>query len=189
MRNVLAITSAFLLVGIFATAAGALNERLKPGDDFPGFMAKDLNGKMFFLKEHLGNTPNQKYKALIFSFCTSYCKPCRKEFPELEKLRAKYSAQGLGIFLIDVGENEEKAGALAAEIKTGLTMLVDRYGVVYKLVAEPGTPHTVLIDAAGKVRFVNTGFPEEKEKADHVIAELEKQIAAVLGAGGAGTSR
>jgi hypothetical protein len=66
-------------------------------------------------------------------------------------------------------------------------MLVDRYGVVFKLIGQPGTPHTVLLDGDGKVRFISTGFPEEK--AGEIIAELEKQIAAVLGAGGAPATR
>ncbi|MHB9031189.1 MAG: TlpA family protein disulfide reductase [Candidatus Latescibacterota bacterium] len=180
----------FVCVLLFITAAGAWsapNERLKVGDEFPSFGVKDLKGEFFFLREHVGNNPKKPHKALLFSFCTSYCQPCRKEYPELEKIREKYAPQGLGCYLIDVGEKEETVQVLAAEIKTRMGMLVDRYGVVFKLVGQPGTPHTVLLDGDGKVRFINTGFSEDK--AGEIIAEMEKQIAAILGAGGAPSTR
>lgn len=190
MKKALTITVVFLLAFMTVSVSGAAQkERLKVGDDFPGFVVKDLNGKFFFLKEHIGNSPNKKYKAILFSFCKYDCKPCRKEFPELEKLRVKYSGQGLGIFLIDIMEDEVTAKKLSSEIQTGLEMLVDRYGVVSKLSGVTGTPFTVLIDTEGKVQFANTGFPEEKEKAGEIIAELEKQITALLGAGSAGSTR
>ena len=101
----------------------------------------------------------------------------------------KYSGQGLGIFLIDIMEDEERVKKLASEIQTGLEILVDKYGVVSKLAEVTSTPYSVLIDTAGKIRFINTGFPDDKEKAGDVIAELEKQITAVLGAGGDTSSR
>jgi peroxiredoxin len=190
MKKVWAVSAVFLLALVLVNISGAAQkERLKVGDEFPGFVVKDLNGKFFFLKEHIGNAPNKKYKAILFSFCQYDCKPCRKEFPELDKLRVKYAGQGLGIFLIDIMEDEERARKLSSEIQTGLDMLVDRYGVVSKLAGVTGTPCTVLIDTTGKVRFANTGFPEEKEKAGDVITELENQIAAILGAGGDTSSR
>jgi thiol-disulfide isomerase/thioredoxin len=161
--------------------------RLKIGDVFPGFYLKDLKGNPFYLKEQAGNAPNKKYQAIIFSFCAYTCKPCRLEIPELEKINAKYKKQGLGVILIDVGDNEKVAQNLAVESKTSLTMLMDRYGVVLDLIGHPGLPHTVLVDGAGKVRYLNTAFSEEK--AGEIIKGMENEIRAVLGAASGDSSR
>jgi peroxiredoxin len=190
MKKTLTVITVFLLALSCVGISWAVpKEPLKVGDEFPGFSLKDLNGKFFFLKEHIANAPNKKFKAILFSFCKYDCKACRKEYPELDKLRVKYTGKGLGIFLIDIMEDEERAGKLSSEIKTGLDMLVDRYGVVAKLAGVSSTPFTVLIDDMGKIRYMHTGFPDDEGKAGEIIAELEKQIAVVLGAGGAGTSR
>lgn len=184
------ISAVALICITFITVVESLaapGPHLKIGDVFPGFFLKDLNGNSFYLKEQVGNTPTRKYQGILFSFCAYTCKPCRKEIPELEKLGAKYQKQGLGVILIDVGDNIKVAQSLAAELKTSLPMLVDRYGVVLDLVGHPGLPHTVLIDGAGKVRYLNTSFSEEK--ASEIITGLENEIKAVLDAASGASSR
>ena len=174
----LAVTVFCLLFVFIAEAWSAPRPRLKIGDEFPGFFLKDLNGNPFYLKEQVGNASNRKYRGILFSFCAYTCKPCRKEIPELEKLGVKYLKQGLGVILIDVGDNGKVAQNLADELKTSLPMLVDRYGLVLDLVGHPGLPHTVLIDGSGKVRYLNTSFSEEK--ASEILTGLENEIKAVL---------
>jgi peroxiredoxin len=171
----------------FGSATGIARELLKKGDDIPGFVIKDLNGQPFFLKEHIGGKAKYAHKALLFSFCQSTCKPCRKEVPELEKTMKKFERQGLAMFLVNVGENEKTARDLANELKTSIPFLVDRFGIVFKLVGGTATPLTILVDGAGKVQYVRPGFSEEK--AEEIVAELESTIAGVVGAGSGAPSR
>lgn len=188
MKKYILPTTLFCIVLIMVTETWAVpSPRLKIGDVFPGFFLKDLNGNPFYLKEHLGNAANSKYRGILFSFCAYTCKPCRAEIPELEKLFMKYQKQGLGVILINVGDNNKVAQNLANELKTSLPMLVDRYGVVLDLVGHPGLPNTVLIDSSGKVRYLNTSFSEEK--AEEILKGLENEIKAVLDSSSGSSSR
>jgi thiol-disulfide isomerase/thioredoxin len=171
---------------VFGSASGA-KEMVKKGEDFPGFGIRDLNGRFYFLREHVGPQAKNPEKAILFSFCQSTCKPCRKEVPELEKTLKIFGPLGLVIYMVNVGEDEKKARELSNELKTSIPFLVDRYGVVFKLAGGTATPLTILVDGAGKVRYVRPGFSEEK--AEEIRAELERAIADILGAGGTPSSR
>ena len=188
MRKTIALCAiATALVVILGYGSGFARGLLKKGEDIPGFVIKDLDGQFFFLKEHVGAKAKYPHKAILFSFCQSTCEPCRKEVPELEKTMRKFKGQGLAVFLVNVGEDEKTARALADELKTSIPFLVDRYGVVFKLVGGTWTPLTILVDGAGKVQYVRPGFSEEK--AEEIGAELEGTITAVVGAGSGDSSR
>lgn len=153
-------------------------DRIEIGDDFPSFFLKDINGNNFFLSEYVGEKATKNYKGVIFSFGASYCEPCKKEIPELEKLLEKYEDKGLGIYLIAL-EKKDRAQKLIDETKTNLTVLVDRYLVVQKLLGFNGIPFTVLVDDKGKVRLINTAFSEKN--ADEIMERFEHAVVDVLG--------
>ncbi|MFC1528589.1 TlpA family protein disulfide reductase [Candidatus Latescibacterota bacterium] len=143
----------------------------------PGFFLKDINGKSFFLRDYVGEKAKMNYRAMIFSLSASYCKPCKKEIPELGKMMEKYKDRGLGIFLIAI-EKENQARKLVAETKTTIPVLLDKYLVVPKLLGNQGIPFTILIDNEGTVRFINTGFSEKN--AVEFIERFENEVVALL---------
>src|SRR5262249_27161518 len=46
-------------------------------------------------------------KLLVLSFMASFCAPCKKELPTLEKLFEKYSPDGLRIVLVSIDDQPE----------------------------------------------------------------------------------
>ncbi len=167
-----------LCVTFSVPVMAAKGDIVKIGDEFPSFFLKDINGNDFFLSEYIGEKATKNYKGIIFSFCASYCEPCKKEIPELEKLLGKYEESGLGIYLIAL-EKKEQAQELIDETKTNLTVLVDRYLVLQKLLGFTGIPFTVLIDNNGKVRLINSAFSEKN--ADEIMEGFEHAVMDVLG--------
>ncbi len=175
-RNIL-LSMCFLCLFLINPLWTEKGEGLEIGGDFPSFYLKDINGNDFFLKEYAGEKATKNFKGIIFSFCASYCKPCKKEIPELEKLMEKYKVKGLGIFLVAL-EKEEQAQKLIAETKTTIPVLVDKHLIVQKLIGFVGIPFTVLIDSDRKVRYLGTSFSEKN--AEEIMERLEHAIMGVL---------
>lgn len=171
--------------GIMWSAQSMADGPVGVGDKIPSFFLKDIDGNNFFLKECLAGQNGIAPKAVIFSFCASYCKPCKKEIPELGKLQEKYTDSGLTVYLV-VLEKSELAETIITETKTTLPMLIDRYLVVQKLMGFNGIPYTVLVDSDGMVRYVNTGFSEKN--AVETMERFEHAVVEVLGLDGTAVS-
>jgi len=70
------------------------------GKDAPSFRGVSLDGKAYSLETLKG-------KAVLLDFWASWCVPCIRSMPIVEKLHEDYRAQGLVVLAVDVGENRE----------------------------------------------------------------------------------
>jgi len=168
-----------LFSGVTVSICAQEGGHLKIGDKLPGFFLRTMQGENFFLNDHLGDKAKIKCRGILFSFCASWCKPCRKEIPELGTLYNKYKDSGVLFYLVDVGEDRDTASAFAAEIKSPIPMLMDRFQKALETVGRPGLPHTILADSTGTVLFINTGFAETS--ANEIIEKLEQNIRNLVG--------
>ncbi|MBT4483206.1 MAG: redoxin domain-containing protein [Candidatus Latescibacteria bacterium] len=178
MKKILTVSSLCVLcMLVLSFGAEAQEKAIRIGDKIPGFFLKDLNGESFFLRDYVGEKAKKNLKAMIFSLSASYCKPCKKEIPELGKMMEKYKDKGLEIYIIAI-EKEEQALKLVAETKTAIPVLLDKYLMVPKLLGHESIPFTLLIDSEGTVKFINTGFSEEN--AMEFIERFENEVVALL---------
>jgi thiol-disulfide isomerase/thioredoxin len=53
----------------------------------------------------------QKGKVVLVDFWATWCKPCRKEMPEIAKLQQKLAARGFTVITISTDEPEQEASA------------------------------------------------------------------------------
>ena len=90
-------------------------------------------------------------KVLVVRFQASWCKPCAREAPALERLYARY--QPLGVEVVGVQVQDTAADARRFLQQHGATYpagldprlkIANRFGVT-------GTPYTVVISRAGRV--------------------------------------
>ena len=156
-----------------ARAEGQLGEeKFKPGDKAPELeKAFFLDGSPVKLAS-LGGT-----KVLLLNFWGLRCGACLEEIPYLNVLANKYAAKGLVVW----GANTD--GADATTVRDTLKSL--RVEVGYPVVLDPEfsvadtytnflVPLTLVIDRAGVVRYIHTGFEPgmEKQYEDAVVAAL-----------------
>ena len=92
------------------------------GDGVLSFRLRALNpvmdGKFVGIDSLVGSDrDDDKSKLVVLSFMASYCKPCKKEMPYLQKLYSKYKDQGLRVLMVAVDTDEAGQRAVAQLVK------------------------------------------------------------------------
>ena len=124
------------------------------GRPAPDFQLSSLDGRTVRLADFRG-------RRVVVGFWASWCGPCRVELPALRRfyLQArKAEGEAFDILAISVDSNPEDARRAAAELKIPFPVLLDTDWKVSSSYAVEGIPALFLIDADGKVKFVETGF-------------------------------
>src|SRR5580704_2230163 len=107
------------------------------------FTLSELSGKSWTLKEQRG-------KVVVLNFWATWCPPCRKEMPDLEKLYQLFKDQGLVILAIS-DEDAGKVKPFIAQQKVTYPILLDPGRKVNELFQIEGIPKTFVYDRTGKL--------------------------------------
>ncbi len=144
----------------------------------PIFVLRDLNGQDVFLRDYCGNLrqpwKNKIKHVVVLSFFASYCKPCLKEIPILEKLATKFADTDLITFLINYGESEDEVKRYLQEKGFSLPVLLDRYAVVAKKYGVTSVPRIFVINQDGDLIWMTTGY--DSDLAKKLEKMLEQQL-------------
>lgn len=153
-----------LLLSAGAQAAGFEARAATPA---PALRATDLKGVPKTLADYRG-------KVVLLNFWASWCPPCLREMPSLERLRAKMAGRPLEIVALDSAETAEEVNAYLAKMQLGFPILLDPDGSNTKRWKVFALPTTFLLDPEGRVRHVLTGPTEwdEGEALDVIEAML-----------------
>ena len=107
------------------------------------FTLRDLQGKQWTLKQLRG-------KVVLVNFWATWCPPCRKEMPDLEKLHRRFGPEGLIILAIS-DEDSDKVRPYIAQGKYTYPILLDPGRVVNERFHIEGIPKSLVYDRAGKL--------------------------------------
>ncbi len=138
------------------------------GSPAPDFSVDSLNGQgKFSIKANLG-------KVIVVDFWATWCEPCKKSFPKLQELNAKYKASGVEV--VGISEDDEKSGIKDFGASHGAKFPLgwdDGKAIAGKW--EPKSmPASFVVDKKGIIRFAHLGYHDGDE------AELEKEIKSLL---------
>ena len=120
------------------------------GAPAPAFSGTDLDGKPISLSDFRGHP-------VILNFWASWCGPCRAEQPGLDNVAKAFQARGLRVVGVTVRDNLDSARIYRDEFHVAYPSIYDqaaRLGYAYQVDAPPSS---VFIDAAGIVRYKETG--------------------------------
>lgn len=101
-------------------------------------------------------------RPVLFNFWASWCKPCREEFPRLEKMRASYDIEIIGVVFEDT---TERARAYRDKMRAPWPMVVDPDSVIAKgfgVSRPPGIPQTAFVERGGVYRTKILGEMSEQ---------------------------
>jgi peroxiredoxin len=107
------------------------------------FTLADLDGKNWTLKDLRG-------KVVLVNFWATWCPPCRKEMPDLEKLYRRFKDQGL-VMLVISDEDAGKVRPFIAEKQYTYPILLDPGRKVTELFAVQGIPKSFVYNREGKL--------------------------------------
>lgn len=93
----------------------------------------------------------QKDRVVLVNFWATWCIPCRKEMPSLERLNQRLGSKGLVIMGVSVDEKESDAREYMAALGLTFRSVHDSDKSVEKLFQVEGLPTTFIIDKSGKI--------------------------------------
>lgn len=162
-QNQIAALAALLLL-VFAPSALAV----EVGQRAPKFSlsAVDGSGKV--------DLSSYKGKVVYLDFWASWCPPCRKAMPEIEKLRKSYSPDEFVVVAVNVDSSLKKAQKVLAKTPVGYVSGSDPQGLLPKRYEVKTMPTSYLLDRNGVVRYVHEGFRRGDEKA--LRTEIDKLL-------------
>jgi thiol-disulfide isomerase/thioredoxin len=155
---------------------------VKIGDPAPVFSLPDLNNNYIFLRDYSGEKLRKPWKnktkyVVVSSFFATWCGPCKKEIPYLEKLQKEYKDKDIKFFLIDVGEERAKVNEFLQKNPLKLTVLHDRYQQTAEKYGATSLPRLIVIDKNGTIRLIKKGFKDGESFLKEMRTLVEKLLA------------
>ncbi len=164
----------FILLAIGLVFASSLwadgedGDLTEKGQMAPNFKVRTLDGDLFKLSKMRG-------KVVLVNFFATWCGPCMKELPELEKqVWPRFKNENFE--MISIGREHSKAEmkAFQSEKKFTYPIAADPKRQVYSKYAEKYIPRNYVIDKKGKIIFQSKGFTQKE--LDEMMELIEKAL-------------
>jgi thiol-disulfide isomerase/thioredoxin len=142
---------------------------LKPAKPAKNFTLPDLDGKPHKLSDYRG-------KVVLVNFWATWCPPCRREMPSMERLSQQLKDQPFVILAINQQEDADRVFVFTGQLEPAPTfpILFDPDSAVSHAWGVLGLPASFIVDKQGRVVYRAMGGRE----FDH--PEIEQAIRALL---------
>jgi peroxiredoxin len=148
------VKSLLLLISALLIASTAQAADLKPysGEPLPDFTLSDMEGRAHTLSSYRG-------KVVMLNFWATYCGPCIKEMPSMQRLKGKLADRPFDILAIDMAEEKADVEAFMQrhKIQVNFPILLDSEGTVIEQWMVSAVPTTFIIDPQGKIQYALYG--------------------------------
>jgi peroxiredoxin len=134
----------------------------------PAFTLQTLDGRTMDLASLAGSP-------VVISYWATWCVPCKKELPILQKLAQEYSQRGLVVLTVNATDQDDMAKVQAAVGEMGMTfpVLLDQGKAFASTYNAAFFPSTFFIDASGVIRDIKLGDTNEAD----LRAKIENLLA------------
>jgi peroxiredoxin len=152
---------------ILAVLSVSARAEVKAGQPAADFDSATLAGAPLRLSSLRG-------KVVLVDFWASWCEPCKKELPLLDKLAPRLHARGIEIVAVNIDDDKSKAADFVRSHGLHLTVVSDPAKKIVGAWEPPKMPSSFVVDKAGVVRAVHGGFEPGDE------AKLEAELTALV---------
>lgn len=149
---------------IYSNLSKEKNGLIQAGDAAPDFSLVDMNGEEHQLSEYKG-------QGVFLNFWGTWCKPCEREFPLMDKQYQEVKDQGLQILAVNIGESDFAVQKFIDRKGLTFPVLIDKNKSVMETYNINPLPTTFLINPEGKIEKIITG-----EMSEENIKQYMEQI-------------
>ena len=159
MKRVLSLIIGILLLGVNTNA-----------QQLPEFSIKDINNNLQTFNDLKGE------KLTLFDFWATWCKPCRKAIPELNKIYKAFQDKGVEIVGVncDGPRSTAKVGPMTRSLNIRYPVLLDINSDLMNELNLANFPTLIAVNTKGKIVYVHEGFAIGDEV--EIIDAIEKHI-------------
>ncbi len=156
--------------GAFFGGSGGIKE----GDNAPTFTGQTIDNQQLNYSQMKGK------KIIVLDFWSIYCASCIEEMPKLISIYNEFRDRGLvviGVNLDSFGTHRVAKFMGGMETKINFPVIIDKNRQVATAFNAMVLPTTLVIDAAGKIRFYHVGYKQGDEKhIRNIVAQAVKEI-------------
>ncbi|WP_282015941.1 TlpA family protein disulfide reductase [Marinifilum flexuosum] len=166
--NKIVLTFITLFAALSLNASDFKGSLLKNGDKVPEFTVTTLDGKEVSIKDLKG-------KVVLINFFATWCGPCMKELPEVQKqLWPKFKDEKFA--MVSIGREHTKDELTKWNQKKGFTFPIapDPKREVYSKFASQYIPRNFIVDKTGKVIWQGVGF--DQKELDQMIKAIQENL-------------
>ncbi len=113
-------------------------------------------------------------KVTLLNFWATWCPPCRREMPSIERLSALMKGSAFRVAAVNVGEKRETVKAFMDKEGYTFPVYLDPEGALGASLASQGIPTTYVVDASGRVVAGTVG---SREYDDPELVAILKEMA------------
>jgi len=129
----------------------------------PEFSLKGEGGKQYRLSDFRG-------QVVLLNFWATWCPPCRREMPSMERAWKILKDKGVVILAINVGEDEDKVFEFTGQYPVSFPLPLDLDASVVRQYRVTGLPTTYIINPKGLITHRTMGS-RDWDQAD-IIKQL-----------------
>ncbi|NMH63645.1 TlpA family protein disulfide reductase [Shewanella salipaludis] len=117
-----------------------------------------------------------KGRVVYLDFWASWCGPCRKSFPWMTKMHAKYRALGLAVVAVNLDSDKALADAFLAKMPAAFNLRFDPDGDVAHKFDLQGMPSSFVFNKQGELVQTHVGFfTEHADAYENELVTLLKE--------------
>ncbi len=136
----------------------------------PALRLKDIDGTPHDLAQLRG-------KVVLVNFWATWCPPCRREMPSMQRLKTVLAGEAFEVWAVDVGEDADTVLAFTSQLDLApdFPLLLDTRSRAMQAWNVKGLPTTYLVDQQGRIVATAVGGREFDHPA--LVASIRALLA------------
>ncbi|HSJ38489.1 MAG TPA: thiol-disulfide oxidoreductase ResA [Planococcus sp. (in: firmicutes)] len=129
---------------------------LRTGDEAPDFTLQDMEGNTHKLSDYKG-------EGVFLNFWGTWCEPCVKEMPAMDRQYNVFKEQGVQILAVNIAQSDFEVQSFVDRFNLSFPVVIDKSKSVMIAYNIRPLPTTILVNPEGEIERIVTGEMTEQD--------------------------